>query len=219
MTAQLEAESRDPAKHTSFKAALASSRVWICAVVYFCIVSGNATIAFWTPSIIKEMGVSGSFSIGLLSALPFIAGTAAMIWNGAHSDRTGERLVHCAFANLIAAAGLIGTGALLGNATAALTALTIAAIGILASFPVFWAMPSAFLAGTAAAGAIAAINSIGNLAGFVAPYIVGLSTTATGSSSVGLYFVAALEILAAVFVLVFMRWDRVPAEARAVRKV
>ena len=50
-------------------------------MLYFCIVSGNATIAFWTPSIIKEIGVQGNFTIGLLAAIPFLAGTIAMVWN------------------------------------------------------------------------------------------------------------------------------------------
>ncbi|MBR7559064.1 MFS transporter, partial [Mycobacterium tuberculosis] len=120
-------------------------------------VSGNATIAFWTPSIIKELGVQGNFQIGLIAAIPFIAGTIAMVWNGAHSDRTGERRMHCAIAAVIAAAGLVATGALLGSPALALISLTVAAIGILAAFPVFWSIPAVFLAGTAAAGGIALI--------------------------------------------------------------
>ena len=206
MSARVAAESRAAGKEASFKAALKDGRVWLCALIYFCIVSGNATIAFWTPSIIKEMGVRDAITIGFLAAIPFIAGTIAMVWNGAHSDRSGERRLHCAAASLIAAAGLAATGALIGQAALALAALTVAAIGILAAFPVFWALPQTFLAGTAAAGAIAAINSIGNLAGFVAPYMVGVSTSLTGSASNGLYFVAGLEFLAALLVFGFARW-------------
>jgi hypothetical protein len=96
ISAQLEAENRLANKHTSLADTVASSRVWLCALIYFCIVSGNATIAFWTPSIIKELGVSSNFVIGLLAAIPFIAGTLAMVWNGWHSDRTAERRLHCA---------------------------------------------------------------------------------------------------------------------------
>ena len=200
----VEAENHDPAKHASFGAALANARVWVCAAIYFCVVSGNATIAFWTPSIIKELGVQGNFQIGLIAAIPFIAGTIAMVWNGAHSDRTGERRMHCAIAAVIAAAGLVATGALLGSPALALISLTVAAIGILAAFPVFWSIP-AFLAGTAAAGGIALINSIGNLAGFVAPYMIGWLKTSTGHLSAGLYFVATLELGAAVLVILGTR--------------
>lgn len=192
-------------KHVSFKDAYRNYRVWFCAAVYFCIVSGNATIAFWTPSIIKDIGINSDLMIGVLSAIPFIAGTIAMIWNGAHSDKTGERRIHCAVATLVACIGLVATGLLLHNALFALVALTVAAVGILAAFPVFWSIPAAFLAGTAAAGGIALINSIGNLAGFVAPYMIGSLKTSTGSLASGLYFVAALEILASILVVLFIK--------------
>ena len=178
---------------------------WLSAAVYFCIVSGNATIAFWSPSIIKEIGIQNNLQIGLISAIPFLAGTLAMVWNGMHSDKTGERRMHSAIPALIAATGLILTGMFLHNAVLALCALTLASVGILAAFPVFWSIPSAFLAGTAAAGGIALINSIGNLAGFVAPYMIGALKTSTGSLSSGLYFVAALEFLAAFLVVLFVK--------------
>ncbi|MGO4711242.1 MFS transporter [Bradyrhizobium sp. 2TAF24] len=206
----LAADATAVATESSFKAALADWRVWLCALIYFGIVSGNATIAFWTPSIIKETGVTDPLRIGLLAAIPFIAGTIAMVWNGAHSDRTGERRLHCALAALIAAAGLAATGALIGSGgTTALIALTVAAIGILAAFPVFWTIPQALLAGTAAAGAIALINSIGNLAGFVAPYLIGISASVTGSATSGLYVVAVIEFTAALLVFAFCRWQAV----------
>ena len=205
MSFRLAEETKAQAREHNFKAALADSNVWLCTVLYFCIVSGNATIAFWTPSIIKEIGVQGNFTIGLLAAIPFLAGTIAMVWNGNHSDKTGEMRLHCAIAALVAAIGLAATGALIGNAPAAFVALTVAAIGILAAFPVFWSMPQTFLAGTAAAGGIAVINSIGNLAGFAAPYTIGLSTQLTGSSTSGLYIVAGFELLAAALLFGFGR--------------
>ncbi|MBR1218340.1 MFS transporter [Bradyrhizobium sp. U87765 SZCCT0131] len=206
----LAADAAAVVTESSFKAALADWRVWLCALIYFGIVSGNATIAFWTPSIIKETGVTNALHIGLLAAIPFIAGTIAMVWNGAHSDRTGERRLHCAIAALVAAVGLAATGASIGSGgTAALVALTVAAIGILAAFPVFWTIPQALLAGTAAAGAIALINAIGNLAGFVAPYVIGISADVTGSATSGLYVVGAIELIAAFLVFTFCRWQAV----------
>jgi D-galactonate transporter len=200
VSAVIAHEDAAPEKHSDLKALVRNPKVWLCTLVYFCIVSGNATIAFWTPSVIKSLGVNDTMSIGLLAAIPFIVGTLAMLWNGHHSDKTAERRIHCATAALLAGLGLIATGLCLGNATMALIALTIAAAGILAAFPVFWSIPGAFLAGTAAAGGIALINCIGNLAGFIAPYMIGWLRTLTGSLAAGLYFVAALEILAAVLV-------------------
>lgn len=206
-------EDAAPEKHSDLKSLVRNPKVWLCALVYFCIVSGNATIAFWTPSVIKSLGIDNNMTIGLLAAIPFIIGTLAMVWNGHHSDQTGERRAHCAIAALLAGLGLIATGLCLGNATLALIALTVAAAGILAAFPVFWSIPGAFLAGTAAAGGIALINCIGNLAGFVAPYMIGFLRTLTGSLSAGLYFVAALEILAAVMVFLLFKDVRVSKSA------
>ena len=205
VTAAVAQESQQGHKQHSFADACRNYRVWLCAAVYFCIVSGNATIAFWSPSIIKEIGIQNNLQIGLISAIPFLAGTLAMVWNGMHSDKTGERRMHSAIPALIATTGLILTGMFLHNAVLALCALTLASVGILAAFPVFWSIPSAFLAGTAAAGGIALINSIGNLAGFVAPYMIGALKTSTGSLSSGLYFVAALEFLAAFLVVLFVK--------------
>ncbi|QNR00087.1 MFS transporter [Pseudomonas oryzihabitans] len=206
-------EDAAPEKHSDLRSLVRNPKVWLCALVYFCIVSGNATIAFWTPSVIKSLGIDNNMTIGLLAAIPFIIGTLAMVWNGHHSDQTGERRAHCAIAALLAGLGLIATGLCLGNATLALIALTVAAAGILAAFPVFWSIPGAFLAGTAAAGGIALINCIGNLAGFVAPYMIGFLRTLTGSLSAGLYFVAALEILAAVMVFLLFKDVRVSESA------
>ncbi|WP_298233842.1 MFS transporter [uncultured Azohydromonas sp.] len=185
--------------------ALKSPRLWLCTAVYFCVVSGNATIAFWTPTIVKDIGVVGTMNIGLVSAVPFILGTLAMVFNGMHSDKRGERRLHCAAATLVASIGLSLTGATLGNPTAALAALSLAAIGILAAFPVFWSIPTSFLAGTAAAAGIALINSIGNLAGFVAPSLMGSLKASTGSLAAGLYVVAAFELLASILLLMFFK--------------
>lgn len=202
VNAQVAAENNDGNKHASLKALFSSGKIWLCALIYFCIVSGNATIAFWTPSVVQALGISNNFIIGLISAIPFIAGTIAMVVNGSHSDKTQERKWHCAIATLIAALGLIGTGVFMGNIYFAMFSLTIAAVGILAAFPVFWSIPNMFLASTAAAGGIAFINSLGNLAGFAAPYAMGFLKTSTGSLSSGLYFVAFLEFMAFALVLV-----------------
>lgn len=190
-----------PGKHSTLRSMFSNKKVWLCTAIYFCIVAGNATIAFWTPSIVKTLGIDNNLIIGLISAIPFIVGTFAMLWNGYHSDKTGERRFHCAIATLFAAVGLFGTGFFMDNIYLAMICLTIAAAGILAAFPIFWSIPTLFLAGTAAAGGIALINSVGNLAGFVAPYMIGFIKTNTGSLSGGLYFVAFLELIACFLVI------------------
>ena len=105
LEAELEAEQRHGGKHASFAQALRQPALWLCTAAYFCIVGGNATLAFWMPSLVRELGVRGALDIGLLSAIPFTLGTVAMVLNGAHSDKTGERRLHCAGATLVGAAG------------------------------------------------------------------------------------------------------------------
>ena len=209
LAAELDREQAHQTKQSHFGQALRNPVLWLCTAAYFCIVSGNATIAFWTPSIVRELGVQGSLNIGLVSAIPFVMGTIAMVLNGMHSDRTGERTGHCAWATLVAGIGLSATGALLGHPVLALVALSFATIGILAAFPVFWSIPAAFLTGTAAAGGIAFINSVGNLAGFAAPFMMGWLKTSTGSLAAGMYLVAAFEIAATIILLkAVRRWVR-----------
>lgn len=207
VTEDVARDAQAPGKHASLRDAF-NAKVWLCAAIYFCIVSGNATIAFWSPSIIKELGVQNPLMIGLVSAIPFILGTIAMIWTGSNSDRTGERRMHCAVASVLASAGLAMTGYLLHSPVLAMVALSVAAIGILAAFPVFWAIPAAFLTGTAAAGGIAVINSVGNLAGFVSPYMMGWLRQSTGNLAAGLYAVAAIQLMAAVLLIGFVRVNK-----------
>jgi MFS family permease len=197
----LEAEHDQHDAHHSFGSAMKSARVWLCTLVFFCLVAGNATLAFWVPSVIKALGVKSVFDIGLLSALPFLAGTIAMIGNAAHSDARQERRLHCGIPAIVAGAGLAGTGYFIDHGALSFIALMIAAAGVLAAMPVFWSIPAAFLRGKASAGGIAVINCFANLAGFVAPWVIGLLTTRTGKLSSGLFFAAALEGLAALLVL------------------
>jgi len=65
----------------------------------------------------------------------------------------------------------------------------------------FWAMPTSLLSGTAAAAGIAIINSIGNLGGFVGPYVIGLVRTSTGQFKGGLLLVSAALAVSGMVVL------------------
>jgi D-galactonate transporter len=201
----LDRESAQNPHTTHLREAMKDKRLWFCAAIFFCLVAGNATLAFWVPSIIRDIGVQNVLNIGLLSAIPFFAGTLAMVCNASHSDYSRERRWHCAVPALIAATGFALTALSLGNSVLAVMAMTLSAIGVLGAMPIFWSFPATFLAGTAAAGGIALINCIANLAGFVAPYAIGYLRTTTGSVASGLLFVAALQIAAALMVLLVFR--------------
>jgi MFS family permease len=180
---------------------LTHGRVWLLSLVYFLFIMGLYGIGFWLPQLIKNTGVTDVFHIGLLSAIPYGVACVVMVWFGKHSDHTGERRWHIAGS---AAAGTLGLilSALFAHDTAwAMAALTLATAGVLTALPIFWSLPTEFLGGTAAAAGIGLINSIGNLAGFVSPYMVGKIKDVTHSTDLGLYVIAASVALGGVVVV------------------
>ena len=180
---------------------LGNGRVWLLALVYFAYTSGLYGISFWLPSIIKAAGVKGALDIGLLSAIPWTFGVIAMYFMARSADRHLEYRWHSATGAVVGAIGLMLSVASHGDVTLAMAGLTLATMGIMSTFPVFWGMPTAFLGGAAAAAGIALINSFGNLSGFSAPYLIGLIKDATQSTDAGLHMLAALLVIGAVLVL------------------
>ncbi|MFM7523431.1 MAG: MFS transporter, partial [Betaproteobacteria bacterium] len=106
------------------------------------------------------------------------------------ADRTGERRWHVAIPGMLGAIGLALSVILAKDGALAIAALTLGLSGIMTTLPLFWSLPTAFLAGTGAAAGIALINSLGNLAGFVSPYAVGWLKDATGSTDAGVYMLS-----------------------------
>jgi len=191
--------------HVSLGAAFKHPLVWLLAVVYFGSSMGQYGFGFWLPSIIKATGVVSPFHIGFLSAIPYAFGILAMILVGRNSDRTGERRWHYGISAAVAAGGLLGSVVWSDNTAAAMVALTIASMGLQCLAPVFWTLPTGVLGGEAAAAGIAAINAIGNLAGFVSPYLVGWVKDLTGTTAVGMYVIAFFVLLAGVLVITGVR--------------
>jgi MFS transporter, ACS family, tartrate transporter len=180
-------------RQNSFAEAITNSTVWILSLVYFAIVFGLYGVTFWLPQIIQSFGNRSDVEIGMLSAIPFFGAAVAMVFVGRASDVSGERRWHLAFCTAVGAIGLI-LAATTRSPVVSLGALSIAAAGIWGTFGPFWAMPPEFLSGTAAAGAIALINSIGNLGGFAGPYAVGMVKQATHSFAGGMIAMAAVLV-------------------------
>ena len=180
-------------------ASLYDYRVLALALVYFGNVACLYGVTFWLPSIVKGFGVSIA-ATGWISAIPYIVGFLGMVWWGLRSDRHGERTYHLAGALLLAAVG-IGGSAFLDDPVAKMTALTIGALGVYSALPLLWTLPTAFLAGAAVAPGIAAINAIGNLAGYFGPFIMGWVKDLTGDFRWGLVTIAACALVALVITL------------------
>jgi nitrate/nitrite transporter NarK len=151
--------------------------------------------------LIKDTLSKDPVTIGWLFALPWTVTLAAMYWLGRHSDATGERRWHLAL-SLIVAAAAFAVSAIPGiPGVLGFMALTVATAGIVSSFTVFWALPTAILSGTAAAAGIAWINSIGNLGGWLGPYAVGLIRDWTHSMTMALLTLSGAAMAAALIAL------------------
>jgi ACS family tartrate transporter-like MFS transporter len=199
----LEQENRIKSEHGEYttRQALTNGKVWLLAAIYFGIVTSLYGVSLWLPLIIEDISGFGTFAVGLLGAIPYLAGAVGMVFLARHSDATGERRWHVAVAAFVGAIGLVLTGAAGSSTVVEMAALTLAALGIYSTLATFWSLPTAFLSGTAAAAGIALINSVGNLGGFVGPYVVGFLSDATGSFYAGLLFLAALVLVAGLLAL------------------
>ena len=181
--------------------AFGDRRLWLMCAIYFCCVMGQYGLTFFLPALIQAAGARGVLEIGLLTAIPYAAAAITMVLFGRSADHRRERRWHTAIPLLMGAAGLTLTVIAGSNTPAAVAALTLAAAGVLTSAPLFWSLPTAFLGGAAAAAGIAAINSVGNLAGFVSPYVVGWLKDVTQSTAAGMYALSAVLVLGALTIL------------------
>jgi D-galactonate transporter len=197
---ELEQRQRRAVRDYSVAQALVNPRVLGLSLVYFGAVATNYGLSFFLPQIVKAFGLN-TFLTTLVSATPYVAGLIGMVWWGRRSDRVAERRFHAAFPLFVAAAG-IAVSTMFDDPALKMIALCVAGFGIFANLPVFWTLPTAFLSGAAAAGGIAAINSIGNLAGFAGPFAMGWIKDHTGSYTGGLLLLAALGFIAMGIVLV-----------------
>jgi ACS family tartrate transporter-like MFS transporter len=201
LSARLEGErvAKEGAHGMTLGQALASPRVLMLSVIYFGFVAALYGMQFWLPQIVKAFGFTNA-QTGFVTAIPYLFGSIAMVVWAQHSDETRERVWHVALPLLLIAVAL-GASGISPNPVLTMVALTVAAVGVFCTFALFWTLPTAWLSGTAAAGAIALINSIGNLAGFGGPYLIGWVKEQTGSTSAGLLVLAVMPLIAAILLL------------------
>jgi MFS transporter, ACS family, tartrate transporter len=204
-------------RHLTLRQALTDRRVLSLSLIYLTIVSATYGITFFLPLILNAHGHS-IMATGLLTAVPYVIGTIGMIVWAWSSDRRHERRWHFAIAALVAAAGLVAASVWSQNLYMAIAAISVAAVGLYGSKPAFWPLPSTFLSGTAAAGGIALVNSIGNLGGFAGPYVVGWIRESTRSYEAGLVFLACCALVSGGLALLTVKPGRLaPGAASAPR--
>lgn len=196
------AEEREAAagKHLPFTRSVISPTIVVLIIVYVLLGFGVYGKAYFLPLMIKSMGYS-NMSVGYITSIPALVGVIGMIVFSRSSDRTGERVWHLIIPCLLGGIGLVLAGLFMpAHPVLAIAAFSLAYFGVSGSLPVFWNLPTAFLGAAAAAGGIAVINSVGNIAGYAAPQLVGVLRDATGSYQIPMLIMGALVLLAGMLV-------------------
>jgi ACS family tartrate transporter-like MFS transporter len=198
--ARASSDSADSQRH-SLRDCFTSPVVWLLCLIYFLRNVGTYGYEMWLPSIVKGVTGKSDLVVGMINGLPYLGAGIAMYLVGRHSDKTGERRGHMAAGAVVATIGFV-VAATAQNAFLAIAGLCVAYAGSKASLPPFWALTTQFLKGTAAAGGIALINSVGNLGGFFGPPLVGLIKDKTDSNFGGLVLLGACYVGVAILAFI-----------------
>jgi MFS family permease len=203
LTHNLDLEERQKHQHRLLDA-FRSGRVYALCAIYFTLMIGLYGISFWLPSIVKDMGVQGYLNVGLITAIPYVVAVVGMIFLSRSSDRTGERRLHYVFNVIAGGLGFALSAVFRGYPVLAIFFLAIGTLGVIGSMPVFWPVPSIFLADTAAAAGIGIVNSVGNLGGYIGPNIPVWIKGFSEEPSASLYVIAAALFLSALIAFIAM---------------
>lgn len=195
----------DAANAHTYADALRKPETLLCCAAYFLLLIGYYGIAFWLPQIIRQSGISDTWTIGWVSSLPWLAAAIAVVFVGPFSDSPGRRKMVRILSVAMTAFGFWMSAFFSANFALALLGLTLAAVGILAASTVFWAILARIYVGSAAAIGFATINSLGNLGGFVSPYMLGVVTDFTGSIVLGMYVITGSIVLSGVVMSIAFR--------------
>jgi ACS family tartrate transporter-like MFS transporter len=189
-----------------FRDGLKDPRAWAYAFLNFGMVLGIYGFSLWLPTVVNSLGHFSDLQVGVIVLIPYGAAAIFLYYWSRRSDKTGKRAVHASLGMVIAAVGLLGSGLLLPvNSIAAMIFLVIAAMGVYSTTAPLLAMPSAAFIGAAAAAGLGMVNAIGNVGGFVAPYVVGILKGATGTDEAGLIFLACCLVVTAAATYLYAR--------------
>ncbi|BAN48720.1 MFS transporter [Metapseudomonas resinovorans] len=188
--------------HQGLRGALRDPLLYVAGLVCFCIYSAANTVSYWLPTLVRGFGMEDLKQIGLVTALPFLGGLCAMYLLGRSSDRHMERRWHLGLTMLVAASCFFLLDLVQGQLVASVLVTTLGAAAALSAMPLFWTVPPALLSRSGAAGGIAIISSIGNLAGVLSQSAVGAVKTATGSLYLALDLIALLLVIGSLLLLI-----------------
>ncbi|MFF7708541.1 MFS transporter [Pseudomonas sp. NPDC007930] len=197
--------------------ALKDRRVLLLALFYLPVTLSIYGLGLWLPTLIKQFGGS-DLTTGFVAAVPYVFGIVGLLIVPRSSDRFNDRYGHLAGLYVLGALGLFGA-AWFAAPLWQLAALCAVAFSLFSCTAVFWTLPGRFFAGASAAAGIALINSVGNLGGYIGPFVIGALKEYTGQLSSGLYFLAGVMafglVLTGVVYRVLERRHALPASGFA----
>jgi D-galactonate transporter len=205
--AELDQDQQAAASHGSFWQLLRDPKVYVMSLIYFLLLGAAYAIIFWVPTVIRSWGVTDMLQIGLYAAIPNLIGAVAMVLVARHSDKKMERRWHLIGCVLMASVGMLLTVMVKGNLALSLACLSLAVVGVASATPIFFTIPTAYLAPASAAAGLALISSLGNLGAAVSPSLTGLISARTGNPLDSMFLVIAVYAVVAVIV-----WLAVPAK-------
>ncbi len=176
-------------------------QVLLLAGAYFCYITNSIGLGVWLPKIVQRISGGNTREVIILSGIPWLLAIPAMLLSSWHSDKTRERRWHAAVPILMVGVALACSQWAGTHVILAVTAFSVATMALYAFPSPFWALPTLFLSGPAAAASIAFINSVGNLGGFAGPYVIGFLTDKTGSYEAGIFYLVASGLVGGVLVL------------------
>jgi MFS transporter, ACS family, tartrate transporter len=207
-TLALEAKTRVAKRRFNVLQALANPRVILLGFLAFGQLVGMNGLVMWLPQVAKGFQLS-NIAVGFVVTIPYIFAVTGMLVWARHSDKTGERVWHVAIPAFVGGIGLM-ISATASSPIVQLVGATVGVAGLFSAMPAFWALPTAFLGGAAAAGGLALINTIGNFGGFVGPAVIGYIKELTGHFSWGIASMAGGAFLAGILALTQLRSSAEP---------
>ena len=180
---------------------LRSPTVLLMAVTLLLGLTATYGVSLWLPQMVQRLSKFGVSQVSLVAAIPALCALPAMLANGWHSDRTGERIWHAAIPRTMAGIAMFVCFFTTGNVWLSVFLLSIATIGFYSAHPGFWPLPNILLGKTAAAASIGLINSFGNLGGFIGPYVIGYISTRFGGFEWALLFLAVCSVASGLLIL------------------
>jgi ACS family tartrate transporter-like MFS transporter len=203
LTAEL-ARGEKPARMSIWQT-LRNPTVLLMAVTLLLGLTATYGVSLWLPQMVQRLSKFGVSQVSLVASIPSLCALPAMLLNGWHSDRTGERIWHAAIPRTMAGAAMLLCFFTTGNVWVSVLLLSIATVGFYSAHPGFWPLPNLLLGKREAAASIGLINSFGNLGGFIGPYVIGYISTRFGGFEPALLLLGVCSAASGMMILLLRR--------------